>query len=109
VEINASGIADKRPQKLIQSEARIKQLGNQLDTLHEMTRGVTMVDTVGNPDANEATMKVIGDVTREEFKINRGTNTSARVVNMFDEEQIQEILKAVKIGLDLVEEQWKQV
>jgi hypothetical protein len=108
-EINASGIIDKRPQKLIQSEARIKQLRNRLDTLHEMTRNTTMVDTVGNSDVNEATVKAIGDVTKEEFKINRGTNTSARVVNTFDEARIQEILKAVEIGPDLVEEQRKQV
>ena len=38
-----------------------------------------------DPDDLEITVKVIGEVTKEEFKINRGTNTSARVMDTFDE------------------------
>jgi transposase InsO family protein len=84
--------------KFIQSEMRIKQLKNHLDTLREMT----------NP-STDTSVNAIGDVTKEEFKINRGTNTSARTTNAFSETRIQEILQAVEIGPDLSGEQREQV
>ena len=94
-----------RTQKLLHSETRTKQLKNHLDTLHEMARSTKDAD----PNDLEITVKVIGEVTKEEFKINRGTNTSARVMDMFDEARVQKILEAVEIGPDLTDEQKEQV
>jgi hypothetical protein len=93
-------------QKMVYSEIRIKQLRNHLDTLREMAGNV---DTTENTDTETTSVKVIGEVTKEEFKIDRGTNTSARVVNTFDETRVQEVLEAVQIGPDLTEEQREQV
>ena len=93
--------------KIVQSETRIKQLMNHMDILREMAigRDEVVVDTCDETAAVDA----IGDVTTEEFKINRGSNTSARVTNAFDEARVQEILKAVEIGPDLTEDQREQV
>ena len=93
--------------KIVQSETRIKQLMNHMDILREMAigRDEVVVDTCDETAAVDA----IGDVTTDEFKINRGSNTSARVTNAFDEARVQEILKAVEIGPDLTEDQREQV
>ena len=62
-----------------------------------------------DPDDLEITVKAIGEVTKEEFKINRGTNTSARVMDTFDEARVQKIIEAMEIGLDLTDKQKEQV
>ena len=92
--------------KIIRSETRIKQLRNHMDILREMA---TSSDEVIVDTEETATVDAIGDVTTNEFKIDRGRNTSARVTNTFDETRVQEILKAVEIGPDLTEEQREQV
>jgi transposase InsO family protein len=99
-------LEETQTQKLVCSETRIRQLRNHLDTLRSMTRDA---DPMENVDTDEMSVKAIGDVTKEEFKINRGTNTSARVTNAFEETRVQEILKAVEIGPDLTDEQQEQV
>jgi hypothetical protein len=93
--------------KIVQSETRFKQLMNHMDTLRAMAKD----NTCENPtsDTEEATVNAMGDVTKEEFKIDRGINTSARITSTFDEARIQEILKAVEIGPDLSDEQREQV
>ena len=85
--------------KIVRSETRIKQLKYHMDILWEMATGRDEIVT-GTSD-EKATVDAIGDVTKEEFKINRGNNTSARVTNAFDEARVHEILKAVEIGPDL--------
>ena len=84
--------------KIVQSEARVKLLKSHLDTLREMAYNSTT-----------SPVNAIGDVTKDEFKIDRGTNSSARVENAFEESRVQELLKAVEIGPDLTEEQREQV
>ena len=80
---------------------------NHMDILCEMA---TSTDEVVVDTNNEtATVDAIRDVTKNESKIDRGRNTSARVTNTFDETRVQEILKAVEIGPDLTEEQREQV
>ena len=74
---------NKTPKSL--SENRIEQLRNQLNTLREMAKNATDADPGENVEVEDATLNAMGDVTREEYKINRGTNTSARVQNAFDE------------------------
>ena len=97
--------ANDHLRKFLQSEIRLKQLKNQMDTLRDMAKAVTETDTTQDPTTEGTTVKAIGDVTKEEFKIDRGTNTSARVTNTFDEARIQKILEAVEIGPDLTGEQ----
>ncbi|KAJ6512746.1 hypothetical protein C8R45DRAFT_813416, partial [Mycena sanguinolenta] len=58
---------------------------------------------------DSTTVNAIGEVTSEEFKIDRGTNTSARVVDPFGEQRVQEILSKVRISADLTEEQRAKV
>jgi hypothetical protein len=87
--------------KLIHSEIRLKQLRNLMDTLQEMA------DSTRNLD--NAMVNIIGEVTKDEFRIDRGVNTSARVIDMFAEPRIQEILEAIEIGPDLSDEQREQV
>jgi hypothetical protein len=91
--------------KLLRSEVRIMQLKNWMDNLGAMADNYTLEDF----DAGRSSVKVIGDVTKDEFKINRGINTSARITNTFDEERVQKILIAIEIGPDLTEEQREQV
>ena len=93
--------------KIVQSETRIKLLKNHMDTLREMAknRGETPEDT----NKETTTVNAMGDVTKDEFKINRGSNTSARVTDNFGEARVQEILKAVEVGPDLTEDQREQV
>ena len=55
------------------------------------------------------TVNALGEVTKEEFKIDRGTNTSARITDTFSEKRVQEILEAIVIGPDLSEDQREQV
>jgi hypothetical protein len=106
--ISQVGISERRTtdnhlelQKRMRSEIRLRQLGNWIDILQEMASDTrTLEDT---------SMNAIGDVTKEEFKINRGINTSARITNTFSESRIQEILKAIEIGPDLLEEQREQI
>ena len=93
--------------KIIQSEARVKQLRNHMDTLREMAYFSTHKNinadsdpTHANDDSDADPINAIGDVTSEEFKINRGTNTTARMTNTFKESRVQEILKTVEIGPD---------
>ena len=93
--------------KIVRSETRIKQLKYHMDILREMDTGRDEIVT-GTSD-EKAMVDAIGDVTNEEFKINRGNNTSARVTNAFDEARVREILKAVEIGPDLTEDQREQV
>jgi len=102
--------------KIIQSEARVKQLRNHMDTLREMAYFSTHKNinadsdpTHANDDPDSDPINAIGDVTSEEFKINRGTNTTARMTNAFEESRVQEILKTVEIGPDLTDEQREQV
>ena len=80
---------------------------NHMDILCEMA---TSTDEVVVDTNNEtATVDAIRDVTTNESKIDRGRNTSARVTNTFNERRVQEILKTVKIGSDLMEDQREQV
>jgi transposase InsO family protein len=91
--------------KIVQSETRIKQLKNHMDILREMAKN----NTSDGGGTNGTTLNAIGDVTKEGFAINRGTNTSARMTDPFNETRIQEILNAVEIGPDLTEDQREQV
>ena len=91
------------------TETRIDQLRNHLDTLREIVRNTIDTNSKVTVEMESTTVNAIGDVTKEEFKINRGTNTSARVQNTFDEARIDQILKAVEIGPDLTDEQREQV
>ena len=93
--------------KIVQSETRIKQLKNHMDILREMA--ISGDEVVEDTSDENAKVDAIGDVTTEEFKINRGNNTSARVTNAFHETRVLEILKAVEIGPDLTEDQREQV
>ena len=51
----------------------------------------------------------LGDVTTEDFKINRGENKTQRVTDPFNEARMAKILKAIEIGPDLTTEQRKKV
>jgi hypothetical protein len=66
-----------------------------------------MADSTRNLD--NTMVNVIGEVTKDEFRIDRGVNTSARVIDTFAEPRIQEILEAIEIGADLSDEQREQV
>lgn len=74
---------------------------NHLDILREMTTHGE--ETHRDPNEETVAVNAIGDVMKEEFKINRGSNTSRRITNTFDETRIQEILKAVEISPDLTD------
>ena len=63
------------------TETRIDQLRNHLDTLREIVRNTIDTNSKVTVEMESTTVNAIGDVTKEEFKINRGTNTSARVQN----------------------------
>jgi hypothetical protein len=69
---------------LVQSETCIMQLQNKLDTLH---------------------VHAMGDINREDFKIEWGTNDLLCTWEPFAEGRIQEILVKIEIGEDLSEEQ----
>jgi hypothetical protein len=92
--------------KTIKSEVRIKQLQNHLDILREIAKE-TMEDT--ETDVTTNSIKVIGDVTKNEFRINRGMNVSTRVTDPFGSTRVEEILKAIQIGHDLTKEQREKV
>jgi hypothetical protein len=51
----------------------------------------------------------MGDASAEEFRINRGTNTSACAVDPFSEQRVQEILSKIQIGADLTDNQRAKV
>jgi transposase InsO family protein len=93
--------------KLIRSEVRLKQLNNWLDTLREMVGSTE--ESQENPEHQGTPVNAIGEVTTEEFKINRGTNTSARVMDAFAEPRVQQIIDAVDIGPDLSNEERERV
>jgi transposase InsO family protein len=92
--------------KITQSEVRIKQLQNHLDTLREIANKI-MDDT--EIDVTTNSIKVIGDVTKNEFKIDRGTNASTRATDPFNKARVEEILNAIQIGPDLTTEQREEV
>jgi hypothetical protein len=95
--------------KLIRSEIRLTHLRNQVDTLREMANTTTDTNTTEELDIDTSTIKTIGEVTKEEFKIKRGTNTSMRITDAFAETRVQEVLDAVQIGPDLSNDQREQV
>jgi transposase InsO family protein len=98
-------LKNEQIRKFLRSEVRITQLKNRIDNLGAMADNYTRE----NFDVERSSVTAIGDVTKDEFKINRGTNTSARITNTFDEERVQKILTAIEIGPDLTEEQKEQV
>src|SRR5271168_5134200 len=100
---------DNETEKPTHSETRIEQLRNHLDTLREMVKNTSKTGPEENVEMQNVAVNAMGDVTKDEFKINRGTNTSARVQNAFDETRVEQILKAVEIGPDLTDEQREQV
>jgi hypothetical protein len=51
----------------------------------------------------------MGDISSEEFRIDRGTNTSARAVDPFSKQRVQEILGKTQIGADLSDDQRAKV
>jgi hypothetical protein len=57
----------------------------------------------------ETAIRAVGEVTKDEFKIDRGDNTSMRMTNAHGETGVQEILNAVEIGEDLSDDQKEQV
>ena len=76
---------DNETKKPTHSETRIEQLRNHLDTLREMVKNASKTGPEENVEMQNIAVNAMGDVTKDEFKINRGTNTSARVQNAFDE------------------------
>ena len=88
---------------LVQSETRIMQLQNKLDTLCGMAQE-TLDSNVNNED-EQGTVHAMGDVNKEDFKIEQGTNDSLCTWEPFAEGRIQEILAKIEIGEDLSEEQ----
>ncbi|KZP33357.1 hypothetical protein FIBSPDRAFT_721093, partial [Athelia psychrophila] len=48
---------------------------------------------------------ILGDVHTEPFKINRGTNKSARATEPFSQARVDEIVSKIRIGTDLDEGQ----
>lgn len=90
---------------LLQSEIRIKQLRNKIDTLRDMALMAIRTD----PDSEEAMVNAIGDVCTDNFKIDRGENTSPRVQDPFSKARVEEILEKIDIGPDLTEEQRERV
>ena len=70
--------------ELSPSETRIRQLRNHLDALQTMARNAT-TNPDRNSDTDEAMITATGDVMKNEFKIDRSTNTLRRVLNAFDE------------------------
>ena len=88
---------------LVQSGTHIIQLQNKLDMLRNVAQE-TLVSNEEDSDEQE-TVYVMGDVNKEEFKINWGTNDSSRTQEPFAESRVQEILMKIEIGEDLSEEQ----
>ncbi|KAF5384125.1 hypothetical protein D9615_003277 [Tricholomella constricta] len=91
---------------LLQSEIRIKQLRNKIDTLRDMALTAMGDDTQAE---DHEPVNAIGDVRADEFKIDRGDNQSPRVVEPFAEARVEEILKQIDIGPDLNDDQREKV
>ena len=68
---------------LVQSETRIMQLQNKLDTLRGMAQE-TLDSNINNED-EQGTVHTMGDVNKEDFKIERGTNNSLHTQEPFAE------------------------
>jgi hypothetical protein len=67
--------SNEQIKEFLRSEVRITRLKNWMDTLRAMANDYTLEGS----DTERNSVKVIGDVTKDEFKIDRGTNTSARI------------------------------
>ncbi|KAJ6535377.1 hypothetical protein DFH09DRAFT_1324998 [Mycena vulgaris] len=103
LQLNVSSVGSQEQlQSLVTSEVRIKHLCNKLDELRAMVE-----ESVGDkPDSGHEAddVNMIGDVSAAEFKLDRGTNTTMRATDPFDEARVQEILSKIQIGSDLTEE-----
>ena len=66
------------------------------------------LETLGSVVYNkegQGMVHAIGDINKEDFKIEQGTNDSPRMRKPFAEDRVQEILAKIEIGKDLTEEQ----
>lgn len=106
---------------LEESETRIRRLKSKLEYL----RVINEPDPLDVPqapysidpyqpcdrtnDLDDGEIHKLGDVRHAPFKINRGTNTSRRVTNAFDEDRVNEIVSKVEFGDDLTPEQLEEV
>ena len=62
-------------------------------------------DSDENYADEQGTVHAMGDINKDDFKIERGTNDSLRTREPFAEDRVQEILAKIEIGEDLSEEQ----
>jgi hypothetical protein len=99
------GRSKGQEQALVTSEIRIRRLRNQLDELRAMAIEAGGGSKDKGSSEPSAGINVIGEATSTDFRIDRGTNTSMRATDPFDEERVQDILSKVKIGSDLSVEQ----
>ncbi|GLB40100.1 hypothetical protein LshimejAT787_0706100 [Lyophyllum shimeji] len=89
---------------LLQSEIRIKQLKNKIDTLRDMALSAMMTD-----HSEDASIHAMGNPQDSSFTIDRGENKSDRVLDPFSKTRVEEILKKIDIGPDLTDEQRERV
>lgn len=94
---------------LVQSEARIHQLQDRLNTLRHMARAQPSEDTNGATNDETTPVHILGDVNTEKFKIDRGNNDSPRIQEPFAKKRIAEILEKIEIGNDLTQDQRERV
>lgn len=87
----------------MKSEDQIRNLNRKLVQLKGMAS-----DALEHYDDTE-NVHALGDVHSEPFKLNRGTNKSARATDQFSPERVAEIVSKVRIGVDLDEEQLLRV
>jgi Mg2+ and Co2+ transporter CorA len=104
--IDISNTSDQdKVRALVQSESRIVQLRNKLNTLRDMAREVLKDDDSNGNEGEPKTVHAMGNINTKEFKIDQGSNDSMHTKEPFAESRIQEILSKIEIGDDLSEEQ----
>ena len=103
---------------LEESETRIRRLRSNLEYLRiinepEPPTSKYSLDPYSpcdrTDDFDDGRIHKLGDIRHEPFKIDRGSNTSLRVMDPHSEERVDEILSKVEIGPDLNDEQRDQV
>ncbi|KAJ7766950.1 hypothetical protein B0H14DRAFT_3592230 [Mycena olivaceomarginata] len=96
-------------QARLTSEVQIRRLQAKLDEMRTMAYPGIDTDSDQGMRPGDAAVNAMGDVSAEEFRIDRGTNTSARAVDPFSEQRVQEILSKIQIGADLMDDQRAKV
>jgi hypothetical protein len=96
-------------QARLTSEVRIRKLQAKLDEMRTMAYSGIDSDQDQRMRLGDTAVNTMGDVSSEEFRIDRGTNTSARAVDPFSEQRVQEILGKIQIGADLSDDQRAKV